>query len=114
MTHDLHANLSERLVEAADILIGYTTNPHVDMHQRGDEAAFAMRKMLAGMRPKSAFIRLPLTPPSVTLLTAEGPYADMIDYGQRRMREAGGEIVNVTILGGFVFSDTRRTASPSW
>ena len=108
MTHDLHANLSERLVEAADILIGYTTNPHVDMRLRGEEAAFAMRKMLAGMRPKSAFIRLPLTPPSVTLLTAEGPYADMIQYGQRRMRESGGEIVNVTILGGFVFSDTPK------
>ncbi|MYE59002.1 MAG: M81 family metallopeptidase [Alphaproteobacteria bacterium] len=108
VTHDLHANLSERLVEAADILIGYTTNPHVDMRQRGEEAAFAMRQMLAGMRPKSAFIRLPLTPPSVTLLTAEGPYADMIQYGQRRMRESGGEIVNVTILGGFVFSDTPK------
>ncbi|MCY3982014.1 MAG: M81 family metallopeptidase [Alphaproteobacteria bacterium] len=108
VTHDLHANLSERLVEAADMLIGYTTNPHVDMGQRGEEVAFAMRQMLAGMRPKSAFIRLPLTPSSVTLLTAEGPYADMIQYGQRRMRESGGEIINVTILGGFVFSDTPK------
>ncbi|MCY4593099.1 MAG: M81 family metallopeptidase [Alphaproteobacteria bacterium] len=108
VTHDLHANLSERLVEACDMLIGYTTNPHVDMRDRGEEAAFAMRRMLAGMRPKSAFIRLPLTPPSVTLLTAAGPYADMIDHGQRRMRESGGEIINVTILGGFVFADTPK------
>ena len=108
VTHDLHANLSERLVEACDMLIGYTTNPHVDMRDRGEEAAFAMRRMLGGMRPKSAFIRLPLTPPSVTLLTAAGPYADMIDHGQRLMRESGGEIINVTILGGFVFSDTPK------
>ncbi|MDP6706101.1 MAG: MlrC C-terminal domain-containing protein [Alphaproteobacteria bacterium] len=108
VTHDLHANLSERLVEAADVLIGYTTNPHVDMIQRGEEAAFTTRLMLAGMQPKSAFIRLPLTPPSVTLLTAEGPYADMIQYGQRRMRESGGAILNVTILGGFVFGDTPK------
>ncbi len=108
VTHDLHANLSERLVEAADLLIGYTTNPHVDMRQRGEEAAFAMRLMLNGVRPKSAFIRLPLTPPSVALLTAKGPYADMIDYGQRRMRESGGDILNVTVLGGFVFSDTPK------
>lgn len=108
VTHDLHANLAERLVENCDLLIGYTTNPHVDMRQRGEEAAFAMRQMLAGMRPKSAFIRLPLTPPSVTLLTAEGPYADIIQYGQRRMREAGGAIVNVTVLGNFAFSDTPK------
>jgi len=64
--------------------------------------------MLAGMAPKSAFIRLPLTPPSVTLLTAEGPYAEMIQYGQRRLRESGGAILNVTILGGFVFGDTPK------
>ena len=75
-TLDLHANTSERMVESADVLIGYLTNPHVDMRERGEEAAFAMRMIMAGMRPKSAFIRLPLTPPSVTLLTAEGPYAD--------------------------------------
>ncbi len=105
-TLDLHANTSERMVEAADVLIGYLTNPHVDMRERGEEAAFTMRLMMAGMRPKSAFIRLPLTPPSVTLLTAEGPYGDMIQYGQRRARESGGEILNVTVLGGFVFSDT--------
>ena len=108
VTHDLHANVSEQLVEASDVLIGYTTNPHVDMRQRGEEAAFTMRLMLAGTRPKSAFIRLPLTPPSVTLLTAEGPYADMIQYGQRRMREMAGAILNVTILGGFTFSDTPK------
>ena len=105
-TLDLHANTSERMVESADVLIGYLTNPHVDMRERGEEAAFAMRMIMAGMRPKSAFIRLPLTPPSVTLLTADGPYADMIQYGQRRARETGGEILNVTVLGGFVFSDT--------
>jgi microcystin degradation protein MlrC len=64
--------------------------------------------MLAGLKPKSAFIRLPLTPPSVTLLTAEGPYADLIQYGQRRMRESGGAILNVTVLGGFAFSDTPK------
>lgn len=108
VTHDLHANLAERLVENCDLLIGYTTNPHVDMLQRGEEAAFAMRRMLGGMRPKSAFIRLPLTPPSVTLLSAAGPYADIIDYGQRRMREMAGAIVNVTVLGGFAFSDTAK------
>jgi microcystin degradation protein MlrC len=49
-----------------------------------------------------AFIRLPLTPPSVTLLTAEGPYADLMDYGQTLV---GGPVANVSIAGGFVFGD---------
>ncbi len=36
------------------------------------------------VQPHSAFIRMPIVPPSVTLLTRAGPYAELIDYGQRR------------------------------
>ncbi len=108
VTLDLHANLSERMVEAADVVIGYRTNPHVDMLERGEEAAHAIRAMLAGMRPRGTLVRLPFTPPSVTLLTASGPYGELIDYGQRRKREHGGAILDVSIFGGFVFGDTPK------
>ncbi len=108
VTLDLHANISERLVEASDLIIGYQTNPHVDMLERGEEAAHSLRAILAGARPEAAFIRLPLTPASVVLLTREGPYADMIDFGQRRKRELAGAIFNVSIFGGFVFGDTPK------
>ena len=108
VTLDLHANVSERMVEAADVVIGYQTNPHVDMLERGEEAAHAIRAMLAGMRPRGTLVRLPFTPPSVTLLTAAGPYGELIDYGQRRKREHGGAILNVSIFGGFVFGDTPK------
>jgi microcystin degradation protein MlrC len=105
-TLDLHANVSERMAAAADILVSYLTNPHVDQIERGEEAAFLMRSMLAGMRPRAHHIRLPLTPASVSLLTARGPYADIVDYGQRRKRESAGAIVNVSVTGNFTFSDT--------
>lgn len=109
-TLDLHANLSERMVASADVLIGYLTNPHVDMLPRGEEAAFTLRRLLAsGRRPLKAFVRPPLAPPSVTLLTAEGPYADLIATGQRRQNELGGAILNVSVLGGFAFSDSPKT-----
>ncbi|MBL6946393.1 MAG: M81 family metallopeptidase [Rhodospirillales bacterium] len=107
-TLDLHGNISERMVEAADVLVSYLTNPHVDMMERGEEAAVIMRQMFAGLRPKAAFIRLPLTPASINLLTAAGPYADLIDLGQRRKREFGGRILNVSIWGGFVYSDSPK------
>jgi len=42
----------------------------------------------------------------VTLLTAAGPYADLIDLGQRRQAEFSGAILNVSVFGNFVFSDT--------
>jgi microcystin degradation protein MlrC len=107
VTLDLHANVSEAMVEAADLVVGYRTNPHVDQRARGEEAAQAIRLMLAGEAdPRSAFIRLPIAPPTVTLLTAEAPYGTLIDLGQRRLAEAGGRLLNVSIFGGFVFSDT--------
>jgi microcystin degradation protein MlrC len=101
-TLDLHANVSERMVGSVDAFIGYRTNPHLDMRERGAEAAAAIREMLDGVKPQRAFIRLPIVPPTVTLLTAAGPYAEMIELGQRRMTP---EIMNVSAMGGFAFAD---------
>lgn len=107
VTLDLHANISDQMADNSDMIVGYRTNPHVDMIERGEEAAMAMRMILAGRtRPKMHVERLPLTPASVNLLTASGPYGAMIDLGQRRQAEEAGRILNVSIFGGFVFSDT--------
>ena len=109
MTLDLHANISEQMVAPCDIVVGYRTNPHVDMIERGEEAAFELRRILAGLaEPKTALVRLPLAPASVNLLTNAGPYGELIDYGQKRQAEHSGAILNVSIFGGFVFSDTPK------
>src|SRR5579883_368902 len=50
-TLDLHANISARMVEALDVFVGYRTNPHLDMRERGAEAAAALRQMLGGVKP---------------------------------------------------------------
>src|SRR6266581_2110977 len=104
-TLDLHANVSERMVRSIDVFIGYRTNPHLDMRERGTEAAAAIREMLGGVKPQCAFIRLPIVPPTVTMLTVAGPYAEMIEFGQRRMTP---EIMNVSVMGGFAFADTAK------
>src|SRR5215472_16998726 len=72
-TLDLHANVSDRMVDTVDAFIGYRTNPHLDTRERGIEAAVALREMLAGTTTERAFIRLPIVPPTVTMLTAAGP-----------------------------------------
>jgi microcystin degradation protein MlrC len=105
-TLDLHANVSDRMVAAADCLIGYRTNPHVDQADIAREAATILARMIKGETFHMAFIRLPLTPPSVTLLT-NGPGA----YAERVADAAGitnpsGDLANATVLGGFVYSDT--------
>ncbi len=104
-TLDLHANLSPAMVQSTDLLCAYLTNPHVDMRERGEEAARAMLEMFGGMKTKKAYIHLPLLPPSVALLTKKGPYADAIDHGQTLV---GGPILNVSILGNFSMADSPR------
>src|SRR5207245_10296337 len=62
-------------------------------------------ELLQGVKPKHAFIRLPIVPPTVTLLSAAGPYAEMIALGQRRRTS---EILNVSVMGGFAYADTAK------
>ena len=102
-TLDLHANISERMVEKADILVSYITNPHVDQRERAAEAAGLMLEMFDGMKPQTTFIRVPMVSPPVTLLTAQGPYADLINFGQAAKTRA---IANISILAGFAYGNT--------
>ena len=107
-TFDLHANVSDRMVELIDAFIGYRTNPHLDMRERGEEAAAVMRELLAGTTTSRVRLRLPIVPPTVTMLTAAGPYAEMIEFGQRRQKEIGRAIMNVSVMGGFAYADTAK------
>jgi microcystin degradation protein MlrC len=104
-TVDLHANISERMVQNVDALVSYRTNPHLDQAERARDAARLLLRFLDGKKPQRAFVRLPLTPASVTLLTREGPYAYAIRYGQSKV---GDGVLDVSIVGGFVFSDSPK------
>ncbi len=104
-TVDLHANITQRMFDCADCIVSYRTNPHVDRRQRGAEAATLLRRLLAGERWEKTLIRMPISPPSVTLLTARGAYADMINEGQRHI---GPDLPVVSVVGSFVFGDVRE------
>jgi hypothetical protein len=62
-SYDLHANVSDAMVRDCDAFIGYRTNPHLDMRERGAESAQLMRRLLAGTRAFRAHRRLPIVPP---------------------------------------------------
>ena len=101
-TFDLHANVSRRMTDPLDVFVGYLENPHTDMRERGIEAARHLREVLAGTRAVVEMVKLPLVPPSITLLTATGPYSDIIRRGQTRI---GRDIINVSVMAGFAYSD---------
>ena len=51
-SYDLHANVSAANVELVNAYIGYRTNPHLDMRERGAESAQMMRRLLAGTQDR--------------------------------------------------------------
>lgn len=105
VTHDLHCNVSERMIDAVDSLIAYRTNPHVDNRQCGAEAADILRLLTGRDAPRTAkaFIRVPIVPwPATTMLTSDGPYADLVRMGQRLCQPP---VLNVSVTAGFVLSD---------
>lgn len=102
-TLDLHANVSRKMVDHANVLVAYRTNPHVDMAERGAECARLMREMLSGVRSAAGFVKLPFIPPSVAQNTKSGPYADIIAYGQSRI---DARVMNVSVVSGFSLGDS--------
>jgi len=104
-TLDLHANVSQRMVDHANVLVAYRTNPHVDMAERGAECARLMREMLSGVKSAAAFVKLPFIPPSVAQNTKSGPYAEIIAYGQSKV---DARVMNVSVVSGFSLGDTPK------
>ena len=104
-TFDLHANVSHKMIDNLSVFVGYLENPHTDIYERGVEAAKHMRECLAGARTAITMVKVPLVPPQISLLTARGPYADLIKYGQTKL---GGDILNVSVMAGFAYSDSPK------
>ncbi|TAJ25033.1 MAG: M81 family peptidase [Reyranella sp.] len=102
---DLHANVSRRMIDNLSVFVGYLENPHTDIYERGVEAAKHMRELLTGTKTAIEMVKIPLVPPQIALLTAKGPYADLIKYGQTKV---GGDILNVSVMAGFAYSDSPK------
>ena len=61
VTTDLHSNHTPLRMAAADAIVGYDTYPHVDMNERGQEAASIIARTVRGeIKPTMAMHQLPL------------------------------------------------------
>jgi len=99
-TLDLHANISQRMVEMADVLIGYDTYPHIDQRDRAREACdLVVRLVQHEIRPTSVFIKPPMMPTSQNMTTDREPMAALIAHAREIETQPG--VLNVTVAGGF-------------
>jgi len=101
---DLHANVSRALVDCVDVLVGYDTYPHLDIYERGSEAATLLARRLRGeIRPVLGWAAPPLLLVPQAQFTSQPPMADLLAEAHRLEREPG--MLAVTVSGGFCYAD---------
>jgi microcystin degradation protein MlrC len=102
---DFHANVSPAMCDLADVLVGYRTNPHVDIEDRSIEAADHLHRLLEGGRTVRSLSRPPLLLPQLAQNTTPGePLAEVVALAESAI---GGAVLNVSVFGGFSLADVR-------
>lgn len=102
---DMHANLAPEIAELADIVVGYKTYPHVDMHATGHKALSLLHRAIrSGERPCSVILPVGQLLPSHAMTTASGPMAELEQVAAALQQQPG--VLDVTPFGGFAYADT--------
>ena len=100
---DLHANLSQAMVDHADVIVGFKTYPHVDMYETGAHAArLAFRWLDTGRRPAIAWRQLPLLSHTLASATAQGAMQRAVARAQGLEQQG---LAAATVFAGFSLAD---------
>ena len=103
-TLDLHANITSKMADSSDVIIGFDTYPHVDCYERGFEAGQLLFGMHAGkIQPTMAYRQLPLLTAPPAQCTMKAPMTDVVKALHALETERG--VVTVTLSMGFPFAD---------
>ncbi|MEO2028885.1 MAG: M81 family metallopeptidase [Fuerstiella sp.] len=99
---DLHAVITERLVDMVDVLVPYHTYPHTDHYETGQRAARILIRLIDGTsRPTVARVELPMLVRGDELLTATGKFGQAIQMCQQVEQSDKGLAAGVIIGNAF-------------
>ncbi|MGH6861593.1 MAG: M81 family metallopeptidase [Phyllobacterium sp.] len=104
ITLDLHANVTPKMCELANIIVSYKTYPHIDMRERAGQAGdILQRTMLGEIKPHTIRVHRPMLDEASTGRTDLGPMigwvARAVDY------EEHSDVFAVSINAGFGNAD---------
>ena len=86
---DHHANITRRMVELADLLVGHETQPH-DPPATGRKVARLLFRMLQRkIRPTVAWRKIPMITPQDQFLTSSGPMKEWFDLAREMEQRPG-------------------------
>jgi microcystin degradation protein MlrC len=100
---DLHANLTDEIVNNCTALVGYKTYPHIDMYETGERAGRIMLSTLEGsVRPVMSWGNRPLLAQTLRMGHEDRPMGPLIEMA--RKEESAG-LLAASIFGGFPLAD---------
>jgi len=104
VTQDLHGNHTQLRVDQSDAIVGFDTYPHIDMAERGREAADLLVTIVRGEpRPVMALRQLPLFWSVPCQVTAHPPMDEVIRRVHELEQREG--ILSATVATGFPWAD---------
>jgi len=106
---DLHANVTERMVAEADLLVAYRTYPHLDMARTGARLAKFLARLLKGetARPAKAYRRLPFLMPLTSQCTFIEPCKSLYERLEELEDQHPG-LASMSFTPGFHPADIRE------
>ncbi|HEX5114273.1 MAG TPA: M81 family metallopeptidase [Pseudonocardiaceae bacterium] len=104
MALDMHANLSDAMVEQATVSVGYLTNPHIDARPRALRCAELVIGAARGtIRPVTALCRVPVLVNILRQHTGEQPMAGLLARLEQATHRPG--VLDVSLFQGFPYAD---------
>lgn len=101
---DLHANISDDMVKNTDVLNGFDTYPHIDLKETVEEAADHLYNMIKGkIKPTLHMERADLLIIPSSMDTSKTPMKQIMEKAFQY--EEDPEVIDVTVAGGFPYSD---------
>jgi microcystin degradation protein MlrC len=102
---DLHGNITQQMIDHADVVVGFKTYPHIDMYETGAHAARLLFDYVAGRtKPALAWAQPPLLAHTLRSATGEGAMQRAVERAQRMETEG---LLAVTVFAGFPLADIR-------
>ena len=101
---DLHGNLTQKMVDHCNIIVGFKTYPHIDMYETGAHAGRLLMDMLKQrIAPVMAWRRLPLLSHTLMSNTSAAAMQRAVEAAVAAETEPG--ILAVSIMAGFSLAD---------
>src|SRR5688572_25591935 len=107
VNHDMHANLSQKLIDQSTVTVVYRTNPHLDAKERAEECAELIVRTIRGeIRPVQALEMLPLVVNIVKQYTGEEPMKRIVEGIPEMLARPG--MLSASVAEGYPYADVEE------